>query len=299
MLRNYLAPNLRKILEHLDFSEVEEVRLRLNRPLMIKTRWGCYSLSPLGAYCSCSEAYLVSRDDLDRTLQLITQSSWYAWEQQIQGGYLTLPGGHRVGLSGQAVFANGSLKTIKNISSLNFRQAKAVPGAADSLVSQVISKRTPGVISTLIVSPPGCGKTTLLRDLARQVANEGFQVTVIDERSEIAASYLGVPQLDVGFQTDVLDGYDKVTGVYHALRGLSPDVVFTDEIGHEQDAWILGELARSGVKVVATCHGNSLEQIKTKTWAKMSLEVFELMVILSRRRGPGTVEAVLSLRAKS
>lgn len=294
-MRNYLAPSLRAILGLLDFQDIEEVRVRLNRPLMVKTRRTFLCVSPEGQPCAPRDSYFVSRDDLDRTLQIITKNSWYAWEQQIQGGYLTLPGGHRVGIGGQAVFADGNLKTIKNVSSLNFRQAKEIPGTADSLIGQVVGPHSSGVLSTIIVSPPGCGKTTLLRDLARQVANRGFQVTIIDERSEIAASHLGIPQLDVGFQTDVLDGYDKETGVHHALRGLCPDVVITDEIGHEHDAWILGELARSGVKVVATCHGNSLEQIKTKGWAKQSLGVFELMVILSRRQGPGTIEAVLRL----
>lgn len=299
MIRRYLAPTLRTILERMDFRDVEEVRVRLNRPLMVKTGVSFFCLSALGQPCSFQEGYLVTQDDVDRTLQLITKNSWYAWEQEIQGGYLTLPGGHRVGLGGQAVFAEGKLKTIKHISSLNFRQAKAILGAADSLINQVIYPKSLGVFSTLIVSPPGCGKTTLLRDLARQVANRGLQVTIIDERSEIAASHLGIPQLDVGFQTDVLDGYDKETGVYHALRGLCPDVVITDEIGHERDAWILGELTRSGVKVVATCHGNSLDQIESKGWARESLGVFELMVILSRRRGPGTIEAVLRLGQKS
>ncbi len=134
--------------------------------------------------------------------------------------------------------------------------------------------------------------------MARQLANRGFQTVIIDERSEIAACYQGLPQLDVGFQTDVLDGYSKeIGGVHHALRGLAPDVVITDEIGHGRDAWILAELARSGgVKVVATCHGDSLRQVKTKSWARESLGgVFETAVILSRRKGPGTVESVLRL----
>jgi stage III sporulation protein AA len=198
-----------------------------------------------------------------------------------------------VGIAGQAVYGHGALKTIKNVSSLNFRQARAVVGAADSIMAQVVPKGHSQILSTLIVSPPGCGKTTLLRDLARQVANYGLQVVIIDERSEIASCYLGVPQLDVGVQSDVLDGYAKEIGVHHALRGLGPQVVVTDEIGHDGDALILSELARSGVKVIATCHGDSLEMLKGKSWAKGSLGIFELVVILSRRKGPGTIESVL------
>ena len=291
MLR-YLSPVLRGIVHQAALSLLEEVRIRLNRPLMVKDGSGFLFLSAKGLPSIPQHSYMVTKDDLDRTLQLVTENSWYAWEQEIQGGYLTLPGGHRVGIGGQAVYSDGHLKTIKNISSLNFRQARAVVGAADPIVGRVVTQGG-HIRSTLIVSPPGCGKTTLLRDLTRQVANCGLQVVVIDERSEIASCHLGVPQLDVGVQTDVLDGYLKEIGVYHALRGLSPQVVVTDEIGHGGDAVILSELARSGVKVIATCHGDSWEQLKGRSWAKQSLEMFELVVILSRRQGPGTIESVL------
>lgn len=288
----YLSPVLRGIVNQASLSKLEEVRIRLNRPLMVKDESGFLFLSVTGQPSAAQHSYMVTKDDLDRTLQLITENSWYAWEQEIQGGYLTLPGGHRVGIGGQAVYSGGQLKTIKNIASLNFRQARAVVGAADPIISQIVT-RGGYIRSTLIVSPPGCGKTTLLRDLTRQVANFGLQIVVIDERSEIASCYLGVPQLDVGVQTDVLDGYVKEIGVHHALRALGPQVVVTDEIGHGGDARILSELARSGVKVIATCHGDSWEQLKGRSWAKESLEMFELVVILSRRQGPGTIESVL------
>ncbi|MCK9524885.1 MAG: stage III sporulation protein AA [Limnochordia bacterium] len=295
-MQKYLAPSLRGILEQATLSRLEEVRIRLNRPLMVKDARGFSFLSHNGQLSVPLQAYIVTRDDLERTVQLVTESSWYAWEQEIQGGYLTLPGGHRVGIGGQAVYSHGVLKTIKNISSLNFRQGRAVLGAADPIIGQVASKGGSQVLSTLIVSPPGCGKTTLLRDLARQVANCGLQVVIIDERSEIASCYLGVPQLDVGVQTDVLDGYGKEIGVHHALRGLGPQVVVTDEIGHGADAQVLSELARSGVKVIATCHGDSWENLRGRSWAKESLGIFELVVILSRRMGPGTIESVLRVR---
>jgi len=295
----FLAPNLRTRLQKIDSKDLEEIRLRLFRPLMIKNRQGYFYVSHGGEPCRQEHAYFVSQDDLERTLQIITKNSWYAWEQEIQGGYLTLPGGHRVGICGQAVFEAGSLKTIKYISSLNFRNAKAVVGAANSIINRVYSDTRKSLLSSLIVSPPGCGKTTLLRDLTRQLANKGFQVVVVDERSEIAASFKGVPQLDVGLQTDVLDGYNKEIGIHHAIRGLAPEIVVTDEIGHGQDAEILAELARSGVKVMATCHGDSWEQLKTRRWAKDSLYVFELVIILSRRLGPGTIESVLRIDGRA
>ena len=297
-MERYLAPTLRSILQRANLPELEEIRIRLHRPFMVKVRSGFQTLSIQGQPVVPNAAYIVSRDDLERTVQLITQNSWYAWEQEIQNGYITLPGGHRVGLGGQAVYGEGRLKTIKYIASLNFRHAREVRGAANSIIGKVVLG-TREVLSTLIVSPPGCGKTTLLRDLARQVANLGYQVVIIDERSELASSYQGVPQLDVGSQTDVLDGYSKELGVHHALRALGPEVIITDEIGHEHDAWILSELARTGVKVMATCHGASFEQIKKRSWARESLGVFELVIILSRRLGPGTIESVLRLDGPS
>lgn len=298
-MQKFLCPSLRAIINQVPLPTLEEIRIRLNRPLMVKDRNGFSYLAANGQPSLPMFAHIVSNDDLQRTLQLVTENSWYAWEQEIQGGYLTLPGGHRVGIGGQAVYSEGRLKTIRNISSLNFRQARAVVGAADQIFRSVVPKVGLRLLSTLIVSPPGCGKTTLLRDLTRQVANCGFQVVVIDERSEIASSYQGVPQLDVGVQTDVLDGYSKEIGVHHALRGLGPQVVVTDEIGHEGDAWILAELARSGVKVIATCHGDSWEQLKKRSWAKDSLAMFELVIILSRRLGPGTIESVLRIGGSS
>ena len=295
-MQNFLAPKLRKMVaEVLLKPGLEEIRLRLERPLMIKGDQGYICVSEEGQPCRPDRSYLVSADDLQRTIQIITKNSWYAWEQELLGGYLTLPGGHRVGIGGKAVFANGVLKSVKDISSLNFRVAKEIIGCAGSVLNKVLLGPEQKILSTLIVSPPGCGKTTLLRDLTRQIANRGVQVAVIDERSEIAACYEGVPQLDVGFQSDILDGYSKEVGVNHALRGLSPQVVVTDEIGHQRDAWVLAELSRSGVKVIATCHGSSLSQVKAKNWAQSSMGVFETVVILSRRNGPGTIESVLRL----
>jgi len=292
----FLAPKLKEIIQRSAFSgELEEIRLRLGRPLMLKGKEGALSLTEAGQPCPPSRGYEVTADDLARTLEIITKNSWYAWEQEILGGYLTLPGGHRVGICGRAVYADGKLKTVKDVSSLNFRVAKEIIGAADPILKRVAPAPGRDIFSTLIISPPGCGKTTLLRDLTRQIAGLGFQIAVIDERSEIASCYGGAPQLDVGLQTDVLDGYGKEIGVSHALRGLGPEIVVTDEIGHSRDAWILAELARSGVKVIASCHGSSLSQVKNKSWAEESLQVFELAVILSRRLGPGTVESVLRL----
>jgi len=290
----FLAPRLAEILGQASHQDLEEVRLRVNKPLVVKTSAGYHFLDKQGRRVPEKDAYVVSAGEIDSTIQLITKNSWYAWEEEIRRGYFTVPGGHRVGFCGRAVLADGKISTVRFISSLTIRLARSVPGCAEPLLGTVC-RAGQQVLSTLIISPPGCGKTTLLRDLARCISEAGFQVVIIDERSEIAASYRGVPQLDVGPQTDVLDGYPKAAGAAVAVRALSPQVVVTDEIGHPDDGAALAELARCGVKVLATCHGESTADVKARRWVSDCIGVFQLAVILSRRRGPGTVERVLSL----
>lgn len=293
---DFLAPNIRRIMGKSDLPRLEEIRLRIYQPLSVRSAGRCLFLDGLGRRSSFQDAYRVSPDDIARTVQILTNNSWYAWEDEIRGGYLTVPGGHRVGLCGRAVVEGTKVKTIKSISSLSIRIAREVLGAADEIINVVCPPGKSLIQSTLIVSPPGAGKTTLLRDLARQISYRGFQVVIVDERSEIAACYQGAPQLDVGPQTDVLDGYPKTEGISIAVRALAPQLVITDEIGHPDDATALAELARCGVGVISSCHGSSINQIRARRWVAESLDVFQTAVILSHRQGPGTIERVLSLK---
>lgn len=301
----YLAPSLRAILVQLPPSKVqglEEIRIRKNRPLAVRFDRGEFFLDARGnPVAATSGAYCVSGEDLWKTVQLISQSSVYAFEEEFRRGYLTLPGGHRVGFTGKAVLEGGEIKTLCDLSSLNFRIARAVPGAADPLLPYVLNLREARVYHTLIISPPRAGKTTILRDLIRQLSCgvphlkfPGLNVGVVDERSELASCFAGVPQHDLGPRVDVLDHCPKAAGMMMLLRSMSPQVVATDEIGRLEDVAALWEMVNTGVSILTTAHASCWEELEQRPCLQdlISRRVFQRYVFLSRRKGPGTIEGV-------
>lgn len=284
-------------------EQLEEIRLRQDRPLTLGLSGEDVFLSPEGRLTRIpGDAYITNADDVERVIQLISSSSLYALEEELKNGFITLPGGHRVGLSGKAVLDRGRLKTLKYISCLNIRISKEVPGAAQALLPQLINLDTKTFCHTVLFSPPRCGKTTLLRDIIRQLSNgradlgmAGMTVGVVDERSELAGCYRGVPQRDVGMRTDVLDGCPKAEGMVMLLRSMSPQVIATDEIGRQEDIAALEEVINAGVKMLVTVHGSSLTELANRPALKylFSLKVIERFVLLGRSRGVGTVEDVI------
>ncbi|MBE3584706.1 MAG: stage III sporulation protein AA [Thermoanaerobacter sp.] len=300
-LRNLISRLPPEILEQL-----EEIRLRQERPLALGLMHRDAFLSPEGNLVSDPEqAYRVSAGDLERTLQLVTGSSLYALEEELRSGYITLPGGHRVGLTGRAVMEGGRVRTLKYISSLNIRVSREVPGLATPLLPYLIDRQVKSIYHTLIFSPPRCGKTTMLRDIIRQLSNgvpeldlPGLTVGVVDERSELAGCYRGVPQRDVGVRTDVLDGCPKAEGMIMLLRSMAPQVIATDEIGREEDIAALEEVFHAGVRVLVTVHGASLAELAVRPALRhlFELKVIQRFVLLGRSRGVGTVEDILDGR---
>jgi stage III sporulation protein AA len=276
-------------------DRVEEIRLREGHPLALVLADGDL-LIPLGGSVPSAG---VTRDDLDRCLALISRNSVYAYEEEVRQGFITLPGGHRVGLAGKVLLEGAVPRTIRPISGLNLRVSRELPGvAAPVLPLLIVGGR---LCHTLVVSPPGAGKTTLLRDIARLVSAgvpglglPGQKVSIVDERSELAGAYMGSPQRDVGPRTDVLDGCPKAIGIMLALRSLSPRVIVTDEIGRPEDALAIEEAVNAGVTVVASAHGSDLGDLRRRpTMAGLlGSGVFERVVTLGRNGRPGVVRSV-------
>lgn len=293
---------LKSIIENpfIDINYLQEIRMRTGRPLIVIYKGMSYFAKTDGKL-SIGEGSFIIVDNkmLAETLQVFSAYSFYAFEEEIRQGFLTIPGGHRVGICGKAVMENGSVKTIKDISSINIRIAHQVKGCADNLLNSMFADN--GFCNTLIVSSPGGGKTTLLRDLIRQISDgtkeyNGMNVAVVDERSEIAACYRGVPQNDIGIRTDVLDSCPKYEGMMMMLRSMAPDIIAVDEIGRKEDYEALMQAVFSGVKIIATVHGNSYEDILNKpVLAKLIKErVFERIVVLKNRE----IEKILDAEGK-
>lgn len=293
---------LRAVIENasIDINFLQEIRMRTGKPLMVTYKGKSYFANADGDLSSNKDnAVIVDNRMLTETIQIFSSYSFYAFEEEVRQGFLTIPGGHRVGICGKAVIENRIVKTIKDISSINIRIAHQVPGCADALIDKLFIKDR--FCNTLIVSAPGGGKTTLLRDLIRQVSNgndthAGLSVGVVDERSEIAACYRAVPQNDIGIRTDVLDCCPKQEGVMMLLRSMSPDVIAVDEIGQEKDYEALMQAMFCGIKIMATVHGASYEDLLNKPVLSKLIEqkVFERIIILKSRE----VDRILDVNGK-
>ncbi len=299
----YLPFSVRECLMKLSqdqLDKLEEIRLRAEKPLLCLIGDDEYGFDPDRNWTrDWQQAYRTTEEEVQRTVSAISEHSRYAFEEEIKRGFITLPGGHRVGLSGQVLCDGGQVRTLRRISGLAFRIARECKGCGDAILNEFYDPKKE-ILSILFVSPPRCGKTTLLRDICRQLSDgnayaKGKPITIIDERSEIAGSFLGVPQLDVGVRTDVLDGCPKAEGMIMALRSLSPRAIITDEISRPEDARQLQECTFSGVSVITSVHASSFEEVQSRPGVCQLLQegVFHKAIILSRRNGPGTIEKIV------
>jgi stage III sporulation protein AA len=288
-----LPPSLKTCLERIsDLEKIEEIRVRVNRPLEV-------IINGVPIYPKIyDKQYISKEEDGIHLLNQLSQFSLYTLDEELRKGYITIAGGHRVGLAGKVITENGSVKAIREISSFNIRVAKQVVGVADQYIKYIHEKEW---LNTLIIGAPKTGKTTLLRDIARLISKGSNQniippqkVGIVDERSEIAGSVRGIPQHDLGHRVDVLDACPKADGMMMLIRSMSPDVLIVDEIGREEDCAAILEAIYAGVKIIVTAHGATLNEVKNRPTLKSLFElgVFERFIELGNKNIPGKVTKV-------
>lgn len=302
----YLAGRLAEPLKTVDFSRLEsleEIRLRAGKPVMLHNFKNDWFLAGNGSVFGQlpENPLVVMQEDLVKTLERMSENSVYAYQDEIRNGYITLKGGHRIGLSGKVVLEGSSIRNIRDVSSMNIRLSRQIVGCSEHVLKYIL-KGSSDLFNTLLISPPQCGKTTILRDLARVISDgspergfKGMKVGIVDERSEIAACSRGIPQNQVGIRTDVLDGCPKTIGLSMMIRSMSPKVVITDEIGNEGDGEAVMRVLNAGVRIVASAHGYNISELKSRREVLKLMEekAFERYIVLGASRGPGTLLEVV------
>ena len=239
-------------------NTLQEIRIRASKPIILKKRDKDVVLN-----------HIVTSEEILHIVERFCENSIYAYKNQLCDGFITIKGGHRIGITGTCVIENGKIINIKYISCLNIRIAREIIGCSNYVIKEIIDLENNTILNTLLVSPPGKGKTTMLRDLVRQISNGininnfgGKTIGLIDERGEIAACYRGIPQNDVGIRTDVIENVTKTKGVEILLRSMAPDIIACDEIGTKEDAQAIEKMLISGVKGLFTMHGSDIEDVR-------------------------------------
>lgn len=279
----------REVLKHIEY--IREIRIRAGKPIMIYLKQWEVSIDEDGKIIYVPEnGKIFSYKELQELIDFWCMDSRYAFQDEIKRGFLTIEGGHRIGICGEVVCdKDGNNQSIKYISAVNIRIAHEIKGVAGSIISYIHSGKK--VENTLIVSPPGAGKTTLLRDIIRELSwgngeHPGLNVGVVDERGEIAACFQGIPQLDIGPRTDILDNCKKAVGMRMLLRSMAPTVIAVDELGSAEEVELIQQMTGNGCAVIATIHGDNMEEIKQKKilrelWEE---EIFRNIVCLSKEK---------------
>lgn len=248
---------------------INEVRLRVGAPAYVAAGGKEYFLCKEGTYSRvATDGNVITKGQMLRMLEHLTKYSPYAYDAELRQGFITMPGGHRVGIVGQGIVEeSGRVKGLKYISGMNIRIARQIEGIATQLLPYLYTKGR--VENVLLASPPGCGKTTYLRDFVRQISEgnafgQGMSVGLVDERMEISAMHMGEPCMYLGKRCDVISGVSKREAIFMLLRSMNPGVIAVDEIGNEADAQALNAAASCGIGLLATIHAGDIEDLLWK-----------------------------------
>ncbi len=293
MLREILPEVMYKALESVDCSTICELRLRVGKPVLVNLLGGNKYLAPNGLTDQVDSALITRKQNIEYILQKCSNNSLYTINDQLINGYVTIFGGIRVGVAGELVVSDGKIQTIKNISSLNIRIPHEVKNCSMPVYPMLVHGGQ--VRSTLIISPPGMGKTTFLRDFARQISHRlpNQNVLIVDERCEITGIAEGLKGFEF-INADIYSNCTKEYGFTNGIRSMKPSVIITDEIDIGRDMGVIANALTCGVKVIATIHANDIVDIKNKAgFAKvLSSKLFERYVVLGGMGGVGNIQGV-------
>lgn len=284
-----------------DYKKLQEIRLRVGQPLQVMYDNQSWYVTKNGGLTRLYQmGILVEECWLRESFQRACEYSIYAYEDEIKNGYFTVRGGHRIGVAGKIIVKGGEIVLMKHIASMNIRVAHEKIGCGQNLSQYIIHEGS--VLNTLLIAPPRAGKTTMLRDLIRilSVGNGqvAYTVGVVDERSELAACYMGIPQNNLGPRTDVLDCCPKSDGMLMLLRSMSPQVIAVDEIGSGKDMDALKYVSHAGCSILATIHGTSMEEVRTRPILRnlIDMRLFQRYILMENAENIGQVKAVYDER---
>lgn len=277
-LNKLMPPLLKQIISENGNDTLEEIRVRIGRKIHLR-----YGDSEKFCFPEADERLC------GQLLECLCEHSIYAKEEEIKQGYVTLPGGCRAGICGNIVFGEKGIERISSVSSFNIRIAREIKGCADEIIKELVSSGG-DIYSTLLISAPGIGKTTLLRDIARKISDREidsntYSLCIADERGEISGANNGVPTLDIGKRSDVMVGAMKAQMMLMMIRSMRPNVIITDEIGSEDDCDAINFAALSGVKIIASAHANDFDEVLKKPHIKELINngCFHKLALIARK----------------